>query len=331
MLMVRRLEICEESYEISDVDNATELFENLKATLNDYSFDWRPDCTTKLLFSLKLDSFKSLRRSMLRNFIRPLPSYVQSEYARERGTLISNIAAELFLASNKIPTELILDNLGTHDIHLSFQADGQLSLPIHDSSPVKKRKGKTLPIATHVSSSTPELEATDIDVVQVGTAPIITKYVRFSKPIPPSYNTTAHQLAHWQLGVDPDEYDYLATAQAERDKQKLSEMTEAERQKVQKRKAQYERQQARQSQIFSQLSQRMQKDDALALGTQTEVLNTQGPANSQALLRSALRGPSQKEPQTMASQATVGASSQPEERGSGAKATPRKKKRVKGF
>jgi RNA polymerase I specific transcription initiation factor RRN6 len=326
MLMTSyRLELCDENYEISDVDKATDLFEELKSTLNNYSFDWRPDCTTKLMFSLKLDSFKSLRRSMLSNFIKSLSHNVPSEYLRERGTIISNIAAELFLASNKIPTELISDELNTERYE-------QISLPIHDSSPKKKHTGKdrAQSVATHVSSPAPKTEELNSDGIGSDTMPIITKYVRFSKPLPRRNNTTARQLIHWQLGVDPDEYDYLGTAQAERDQQRLAEMSEAERLRVQARKAQYEKQQARQSQIFSQLSQRMRTDDTLALGSQPEMLGTQGPANSQALLKSALRGPSQRDPQVMESQATVGASSQLEEPSSTAKST-RKKKRVKGF
>jgi hypothetical protein len=273
------------------------------------SLDSLPDLVRQNIASLSLTlnpflnhgfSTRSLRdiySHLTDLFISSLPLLCPSGYRVKRGIAVKVIAAEIILSSiilfNAPPHSLLFKQ--SYDLPIiSSQLDYLSPPPILSSQSIKEE----VPFSNPTVASFSEL---------------LLKYTTIRSIPTKKYAVTKRILSHWALGVDPEAYDYLTQARADQEAIAMETMSVEEREKIKRRTERRAQAQVRESQRFTQMSQRVAEIEEGTAVAKSGLTFGQLPVvpEGQGLLSQALLG----------SQAHRGKDGQP----------PKKKKRTKGF
>jgi hypothetical protein len=230
-------------------------------------------------------------------FISSLPSRCLPGYRVKRAIAVKAIAAEIVLSSTILLNTPLSYRLSNQEYDLPIlgsQSEHFSPSPIPSSQPTNETTFTSKPIAS--SSSNPILKYTLLR----------------SSPIK-QHAVTERILSHWVSGAHPDTYDYLAQALADQEAIAMETMSVEEREKIKRRAAKRAQAQIRESERFTQMSQRVAEIE-------------EGTHSSKPRL-GVRQLPQVPESQGLLSQALLGTQTQREKDGQ----PPKKKKRTKGF
>jgi hypothetical protein len=238
---------------------------------------------------------KDIHAQLSGSFITSLSSACPPTYRVKRATNIKAIAAEIVLSSITVfdaPPPFVSSNK-PFDLPIISSQPGYSSPPPIPSSQPNPTSLSSIPPTTAYSN------------------PIL-KYATV-KSAPKKHTVTERILSHWMPGTHPDTYDYLSQARADQEATAMESMSVEEREKIRKREERRIQAQIRESQRFTQMSQRVGEIEET---TQTTRLGL------------GLGGlPTVPESQGLLSQALLGSQAKRDKDGQ----PPKKKKRTKGF
>lgn len=273
MLTDSRYDFARQGFDVADIDATSEKFaqlfrvQNHDATQESQTFELQRIASARLLKLIGTGSAEpsigSIFDAILQNWVTPLPPRIPVQIRLTKERLARRIATDVMLASSRIrvtepppPAEAIESQAGTSQ-------DWTMSLPVH---PGKGRaQNFSIPSSSIPSSSIPYLPSSPprphttlptpepTPSLASGTTftssfsspnaqthnPIarLTKHLTITNPpitTPPSVNQV---LLHWQLGADPNTYDWEATTRSVHESLHIDDEASATRRAKLQRKA----------------------------------------------------------------------------------------------
>jgi hypothetical protein len=149
---------------------------------------------------------------------------------------------------------------------------------------------------------------------------ILARYTRFSKPLPEARKSTVRILKHWNVGENPQLYDFTAITRKFEREVEISQMSTSERKRAEAKERRLERIRAKENEKFSQLSQTADSQTGASFSQPVPGSQSLSVRPKQSLLKAALERDQANSQTPFSSQRSLGSQSQQP-----------KKKRTKGF
>jgi hypothetical protein len=254
----------------------------------------------KILFSTQTRStgpnsltLESIHQKFMKDFISSLPAETPSQFRARRYEIINTVAVEICLASLRLP--FVSESSESSPEPLTKMEESNRS-----SARVRFQEGASQKFTHESVSDSSSSSSADSVTKPVN---ILSRYVKITKASKPTPKTLQN-LKHWELGQDPDEYNYTDFLVEEQRQAELAELTQEERMRREKAERKKQREQEREAKRFVELSQRMQATQDSIVGSQSELV--QQERGTQSRLRQALarrraeEGDSQSQSQTLA-------------------------------
>jgi RNA polymerase I-specific transcription initiation factor RRN6 len=284
------------------------------------------------------DHLSAIYEIILDLWIRHMPENISDIVRHSNEQLARRIAADVSLASLVIRTPSVEPELQTQSQSQSQsqgQGQGQVwELPVRPGAPPSSRTTPSMTFDAVGSPKSPRLP-TPSETGSSSSVPAsnlalgrLSRYTTFtSNPTSPPLSRRLNRvLSHWPVGADPATYDWASASRhiTRRDEEEVEgeEMTEKERQRMQRRTERYARRQRREAEETARLQLLSSQAPEIVVGSQPARLVRAHSQQAAGGAESLSQSQSQSQGRLVASQVLPG-------RDGGRK--PAKKKRKSGF
>jgi RNA polymerase I-specific transcription initiation factor RRN6 len=258
-----RIETLNSHIDVPDIDEASAKLGELSIGSNHQNgTELRRIASTSVLHWVdnKEHTVSSLYDVILLNWVAPLPLEVPVRIRQHKERLARRVAAEVMLASSRMSNA----NDSSHLQSVPNQQNG-VALPALPSAPQDETG---LPPTSQWSSQLPVMpSASVLPSSQPPSSPFISEFSASNAALDPLARLRKHLsvrddadtvipkniaqfLSHWQLGVNPRDYDWEATERAARPPDAGDETSQAEREKERRRKERREKRQRREDELM---------------------------------------------------------------------------------
>ncbi|KAF7191307.1 hypothetical protein HII31_07330 [Pseudocercospora fuligena] len=197
---------------------------------------------------------QSVYNRLVTQWITPLPEETSGWIRLAKVSIARSIAAEITLASRTLRMERDSEKDEIADAPTEQASDNIYSVPIRSQPSSSPWAAKHSVPPTPSPTATPSVTTASSHYSSLAAPELyrLSKYTTFSKPSPMVLpRPLAKVLSHWDVGADPNEYDWLSTSKditrQEEEEGQNAEMTEKERQRARRRAERHIRRQRKEA------------------------------------------------------------------------------------